>query len=549
MANETESLGFTVKIDGVDKAISSVKELKLATKQAADEQLKAALKYGEGSQEYIKASKSVSQLRDKMEDLSDSTKSLKGSGIERSTQGFAQLGEGLRNLDFDKVKVGLTAVKSALAATGVMLIVQGVMYLIENFDSLSKGSGLLAKSLRFVGEIISAITDGVNWLTDKLGLTNTAMEKAAEAMIEGFTKSKEALSEQSAEFDRQMKKANAAGQSTVEIEKAKQQAIIDTNKAIMLQIAAHIRAGGEFTDELKKQLTESTALIKNAAADKEAIEIKAEVDSKKKHEEELKRYKEKAEAKKKALEDEFNAAVADQEKQEAERTRLNEIDKKNAAKKLKEEQDAKAIKDKEDEQARNEAVNRLIAESEFKKKLNQEQEDAILDAKQKGVQAAVGLTELAGQLALNASKGNAAKELQVRKAMFAVDKAFNVARTVQDGIRSVQAALTIPPPAGQILAGVNAGLAGINVGKILATNFDGGGSSGSTSIGSTGSISIPSLGSNLNTSVPQLPQTQQQASTSYDAQGRQIPIKAYLVETENRAVTGQVDKYNKQSEY
>ena len=157
---EENKIPLEIEVKGSEESIESFKDLKAAIKAAKDEQIKAASVYGESSKEFQKATEKVSKLKDKVEDLNDSTKSLKGSGVERASEGFNQLGEGLRNLDFDKVKVGLVAMKSALAAVGIGLIVQAVMYLVENFDELSKGSGLLAKALQFVGNIITSIVRG-----------------------------------------------------------------------------------------------------------------------------------------------------------------------------------------------------------------------------------------------------------------------------------------------------------------------------------------------------------------------------------------------------
>jgi len=169
---------------------------------------------------------------------------------------MAKIGEGLKNLDFDKVKVGLTAIKSALAATGVMLLVRGVMYLVENFDKLSQGSGILAKALRFVGDVIGTVKDALYAVTDAIGLTNSELDKQGEAIKSYADKTTEALQQQTKEFDNQIKVARAAGQSTIELEKAKQEAIVETNKKIVEQIIAFVRAGGELDDEKKKQLTE-----------------------------------------------------------------------------------------------------------------------------------------------------------------------------------------------------------------------------------------------------------------------------------------------------
>ena len=159
------------------------------------------------------------------------------------------------------------------------------------------------------------------------------------------------------------------------------------------------------------------------------------------------------------------------------------------------------------------------------------QENARLQAQQIGINSAKNLSEAFFQFQLGKARGNQAEELKIRKQMFEVDKAFNVARAVQDGIRSVQAALTIPPPGGQILAAANGILAASNVAKILATSFDPGGNV-------AGNGSIPQVQAN----IPNIPtaQTRSQGSTLLDDFGNPISgqqrdemvIKAYLVERE-----------------
>jgi hypothetical protein len=275
-----DKLNLDIEVGGVEQSINSIKDLKNAIKDARNEQVKAGEQFGLSSKQYEEASKRVSQLKDKVEDLGDSTRSLQGSGIERASQGFNQLGEGLRNLDFDKVKVGLTAIKSALAATGIMLIVQGVMYLIENFDELSKGSGLLAKALRFVGDIVTVVTDYIYKFTDALGITNSELDKMGDATVENANKAKDALASQTAEYDRQIAVAKASGKSAIDLEMAKQQAIIDTNKALVEQTIAYVRQGGVLDEEQKKLLTGQLEAIKNAVTQQQVITLTADKETK-----------------------------------------------------------------------------------------------------------------------------------------------------------------------------------------------------------------------------------------------------------------------------
>lgn len=113
-----EEIGFNVTVGGAEKSISSFKDLKTAIKAAKDEQIAMSEKFGSTSTEAINATKKLSELKDKVDDLNDSSKSLKGTGFEMLKQGFGQVREGLMNLDFDKVKTGLTAMSSGFVSMG-----------------------------------------------------------------------------------------------------------------------------------------------------------------------------------------------------------------------------------------------------------------------------------------------------------------------------------------------------------------------------------------------------------------------------------------------
>ena len=516
-------------------ATNSLKELKRELKEA-----QAAALNGDG-----KAAKRVAELKDKMEDLADSVKTLKGSGVERASASLNALGEGFRNFDFDKIKTGFKGIGTAMAAVPIFLLVEGITYLISNFKELSEGNGILAKSLRVVGDIIDTVVESLYLLTDALGLTNSELDKQGEAIKENAEKSQEALNGTIAAYDRQIKAAQAAGKSTVDLEKAKQQAIIDTNKLIAEQIAAFVRAGGELDDEKKKQLTAALETIKSAVNEQQVIEIKQDTEQKKRNEEAYKRKKDLIDKSKEdadKLFEELSKQQDEADKREADR-KATEL-----ANRQKQLDDLKALSLKRDQEevaefmAKEAAIKaeRDKADAEFKAS-----ENAKLEAQRVGLDAAKGLSEAFFAFQLNGAKGNAQKELEIKKRMFAVDKAFNVARAIQDGIRSVQAALTIPPPGGQILAGVNAALAAANVAKILATKFDGDGSAGSVAdIGAGASTAVPTTTApTVNTAAPTT-----QASTTFDEQGRNNNFnRVYVVESDISRVQNRVAKLQEQA--
>jgi hypothetical protein len=149
-----EEIGFNVTVGGVEKSISSFKDLKEAIKAAQDEQIAMSLKFGSTSAETVNATKKVNDLKDKIDDLNDSSKTLKGTGFEMLKGGFAQVEEGLMNLDFDKVKTGLVSmvegfksmgsqamaafkgIKGAIAATGIGLLVIALGTIYAYWDDI-----------------------------------------------------------------------------------------------------------------------------------------------------------------------------------------------------------------------------------------------------------------------------------------------------------------------------------------------------------------------------------------------------------------------------
>ena len=170
----TEKIGIEVEVKGAEKSISSFKDLKTAIKAAKDEQIAMTEKFGSTSNEAINATKKLSELKDKVDDLNDSSKSLKGTGFEMLKQGFGQVREGLMNLDFDKVKTGLTAMSSGFMSMGkaAMTALQGIKGAIA-----ATGIGLLVIALGAIYAYWDDIKGLVDGLTPELKKQN---ELAAE---------------------------------------------------------------------------------------------------------------------------------------------------------------------------------------------------------------------------------------------------------------------------------------------------------------------------------------------------------------------------------
>jgi len=524
-----DKVAIEVEVKGSEESIQSMKDLKAAIKAAKDEQIKAAQVYGESSAEYIKATKNVSALKDKVEDLNDSTKSLKGSGVERASEGFNQLGEGLRNLDFDKVKAGLVAMKSALAAVGIGLIVQAVMYLVENFEELSKGSGLLAKALQFVGDIIGGLKDAFLKFGDILQGINPELRGMSEEIDNLKESMNGLLSEQMGRLDRLIAVTKANGESTIAYENLKQEAIIKTNKLYVDSIISYVKAGGQLNEEQKKQLTASLENIANAKTQQQVLEI---TETKKLKEEQDKRLVDKQKYLDDLAKQELDAwnktveiRIANAEAQRLEEERLRQ--EKLAADKAAMDESLAYM-----QEVGNQEQFVAVSNADFKAELRKQELEDFKTNYNAQLNTAQSLTNSLQQLSdayfyfktKNLKKGSEEERKQAKK-QFDINKGISIATATISGIQGVVNALSaqsvIPEPFGAILKGVTAvavgAAAAANIAKIASTKFDdGGGSSGGGGASAVASVAVPAP------PTINIPSANTNQSTSFDETGKKI---------------------------
>lgn len=465
---EEQKIVLQVGVETGD-SIKSLGDLKKAIKAAQDEVIKGT----------PGAEKKLADLKDRFEDIGDATKAVKGQGIEPLRNSFQLFTEGLSNFDFGKIGTAFKGLGAAMKAVPIFLLVEGITYLITNFNELVNGTGILSKVLKPLGDLIGWITDGLYALTDAIGLTNSELDKMGEAAVENAKKAQDAISQQNAEYDRQIKVAKAAGKSTVELEQAKQQAIIDTNVQVVKQIEAFVRAGGVLDEEKKKLLTASLEAIKNAKVEEYVIEK----DAQKKN---IELYKNALEEKKrlKSLEFETNREF-DQMEFDAQMELLNSLEAEKEARRLAE-ADKEAAYNAEKLAISAELQNTISAQetqrskeaAEEKKKHNQEVFNNTVELAGKSLQATQALTDLFFTHQLKKARGNAEEEKRIKKKQFQLNKAFAITGAVIDGVRSVQAALTQTPPLSYILAALNGVLAAAAIAKIASAKFDDGGNVG-----------------------------------------------------------------------
>ncbi len=671
-----KDIGFKLEINGVEKSISSIKDLKGAIKDLQDvaensdigsEQYKQAIEDLEKLNDQLKevtqterqaakaaedlakaeqeAAKETGDLRKQFEVLEDElfmlagqgkenteefrklsieaatlnkridavNQTLGGSSTERAEMGYAKLQESFKKLDFKGIAQGFSILKTAIAATGVMLLVQGVTYLYENFDKLSQGSGGLAKALRFVGDIITDILNVgekmLNWITDTIGLTNQLerdMESMSKAAIDGFTKSKEALAEQTSEMDRNIKVAKAMGKNTVAMEIEKQQAIIETNKQYLLQLEQMAKTRA-ITDEERKLIKESAKAIKDAKAEIKIIEANAqkEKDATTKANNataEANRQKQLADEKKlfSDIQRERLASMADRDKaaymqleldkqkaiEEIDATKASEavkqqarysayqeyvlkveaLDKQIADKKLADEEKAKAdaeAKRLADIEKEKQTTALLVAEKKKKDEERLAQEKAVEDARfqiaQNSINSLQGLSDMYFLFKTKNLEKGSAEELRQAKRQFDINKGLQIASATIAGIQGVQNALSatsiLPEPIATAFRISNAIAVGVasaaNIAKIAASQFSVGG--GATGGGGTAPapqpIPAPPTVSNANANIEGSKFDEQGNKISNGSTMPAIQVNATVGVDEISAKTNRVNVLEKQSTF
>lgn len=578
MANKNE-IAFDLEVKGVEQSIESVKDLKNAIKAAKDEQIKMASAFGEGSKEYLDATKNLSGLKDKVDDLNDSTKSLKGSGVEQLTQGFAQMKEGIMNLDFEKVKVGIAAMKSGMGAfaTSAKTALQGVKGAL-----IATGIGALVVLLGTIVAYWDEIKGAISGVTEEQKRLNAAaaenlsieqdklksLESSNNTLkLQGLSE-KEILALKVKQLDAVYEAQEAQLLTTIQTQQA-QEAAEKRNKQILQGLITMITAPMSLVlgaiDLAGKALGKNFGLGNTFRASVTDTLLGDEKENEEKRKKELdaqvqllKDLKEKragyqlginkinddaanaaAEKAKKALEDHkahldalqaqeadfwFAQQVAEEERKAKEKKdqEQKELDEQARLEKLGADQDAQMARYTENKNKEAE-IDKKKREEE--KALELAKQNEYLNAAQMTAQSMQNLSDAFFAVKnRNLQKGSAAERKSAEQ-QFKVNKALAIQSAVITGIQGVMNALSaqsvLPEPAATILrvaTAVGVGIAAAaNIAKIASTKFDAGGGGGGG--GAAALPSAPPIPSPPSISTQQNNTSQ---STSFDETGKRI---------------------------
>ena len=142
----------------------------------------------------------------------------------------------------------------------------------------------------------------------------------------------------------------------------------------------------------------------------------------------------------------------------------------------------------------------------------------------------------------------AKEEKDLARQQFETQKKFNRASAILNGILGIGAILAVPDPTLGILSAIRIGALAIstaaNIASINATQFDEGGAS-------AGGIPAAETSAPTTSQAPSIYGPGQGQSTTFTGNQNNnfAPVKAYVVETENRSTTNRVNKLVSESTY
>lgn len=517
----------------VEKSINNFKDLKKEIRASKDE----LLKYAEGSDDFKRVQKNVSELQSSLKGLGDTTR-IEGSGVERLTQSFNLLGEAFTGGDIEKGKIAMTGLGQAMKAIPIFLLIEGFQLLIQNFDVVTSFFKTTQTDVEELTLAIKLETVQNEALSSELKNQIDIMTAQGASIEDILAKKKELMELQVMEIEQdiklnklkleQLKNTTSLAQGT--------ESVVNSVLLLLGFQSTAIEQQTKIARERKiQQLDIENAIAKSEATindlkTKFAVE---EINATKKVAEEKKTIKKEAVEKEKEesnkdFEDTIARLYAQQDKEvEAELAKRERIEN------IQREQDDKEFKARID--ATKKRITLAEQEAEREKQIKKAVQDATFTSISNGFNAANNISRVYYQNQLNQAKGNAQAETEIRKKQFEVEKAFSVARAVIDGIRSVQGALAQTAtlgPAATVLAVSNGVLAAANVAAILATKFDGGSSASQTTPANT--ITEPPT-----QTAPSIPQFGESGSRTLEGGNNDIQqtnapltVRAYVVESE-----------------
>jgi hypothetical protein len=223
-----------------------------------------------------------------------------GSKYEQVSNSLGEIGAGLRDLDFDRVTNGaklfaktsksitfkdaigslkqmgsaFVSIGKAILTNPLFLIVAVVGAIIGAIIALLDELGILKIIFKAVGDAIGWVIQQLKDFLDWIGLTDYAGEESARKQAEAQEKIAASHAEKRVKvvdaYDHEIRMAKIAGENTVEMERQKQYAIIETSReeiaALRLQMES-LKVAGDLTKEKGEEIRAAITLLKTGISE------------------------------------------------------------------------------------------------------------------------------------------------------------------------------------------------------------------------------------------------------------------------------------------
>lgn len=248
-----------------EKELNALQLLKKELKEAQSAMLKAGDAGGTMSKDYQNAAKKAGELADKIGDAKDEAK------VFANDTAFGALGtrigllkDKVLALDFKGVGEQLKGIGQIIMANPLLLlagVVTGIVFALVKFKD----------NIPLVGAAFEKISGGIDYVvgklkefTDWLGVTTFAQDELNKKIVDG---AKEAMEAVEAKYNQEIKLAKIAGKETIDMEIAKQEAIIESGMVGITQLLKKKK----LNDEEKKMLEEMSKATSTAVLELDAL--------------------------------------------------------------------------------------------------------------------------------------------------------------------------------------------------------------------------------------------------------------------------------------
>jgi len=258
LENAEKKLGESKKQNAKvqEKELNALQLLKKELKEAQSAMLKAGDAGGTMSKDYQNAAKKAGELADKIGDAKDEAK------VFANDTAFGALGtrigllkDKVLSLDFKGVGEQLKGIGQIIMANPLLLLAGVVTGIVIALVKFKDNIPLVGAAFDKIGGGIDYVVEKLKQFTDWLGISTFAQDELNKKIVEG---AKEAMKDTEAKYNQEIKLAKIAGKETIDMEIAKQEALIESGMVGIAQLLKKKELGKE-EKQLLKDLSDATS--------------------------------------------------------------------------------------------------------------------------------------------------------------------------------------------------------------------------------------------------------------------------------------------------